>query len=175
LKASESKDGQMRLPWIKILGESAWVMLLALILAGAAVFFRPTLRPMMSVTQPVQPDSTPLAQGQAPSITLADARSHFESGAALFADARPLKAFQMGHIKGAMNLDPYEFDAWSENFFFQFPADSLIITYCDGAMCTLSLELAEKLIGLGYEKVFVLKDGWHLWKAAQLPTEKTAQ
>ncbi len=165
----------MKVPWIKILGQSARVMVLALILAGAAVIFRPTLRPMLSGSQPVQAESARLAQGQAPYISLADARSQFESGAALFADARPLKAYRMGHIKDAMNLDPYEFDAWSGNFFSQFSADTLIIAYCDGAMCPLSSELAEKLIALGYEKVFVLKNGWHLWKAAHLPTEQQAE
>jgi len=165
----------MKVPWIKILSQSARVMLLAIVLASAAVIFRPTLRSMISGSQTVQADSDRLVEGQAPTISLVDARSQFESGAALFADARPLKAYRMGHIKGAMHLDPYEFDAWSGNFFSQFSADTLIITYCDGAMCPLSSELAEKLIALGYEKVFILKNGWHLWKAAHLPTEQVAQ
>jgi rhodanese-related sulfurtransferase len=165
----------MKAAWIKILGESAGVMALALVLAGAALIFRPTLRPLITGSQAVQPESVRLAEKHAPFITLEDARSYFESGAALFADARPLKSYQLGHIQGAMHLDPYEFDTWSGSFFSQFPEDTLIVAYCDGARCPLSSELAEKLMGLGYVKVFVLKDGWHLWKAAQLPTEQTAE
>jgi rhodanese-related sulfurtransferase len=165
----------MNVPWIKTLGESARVMLLALVLAGAAVIFRPALRPLVTGNQSVQPESVRLGESLAPSISLEDARSHFEAGAALFADARPLKAYQSGHIKGAMHLDPYEFDAWSGNFFSQFQEDTLIIAYCDGAVCPLSSELAQKLIAMGYAKVFVFKDGWNLWKTAGLPTEQLAE
>ena len=74
-----------------------------------------------------------------------------------------------------MNLDPIEFDSWSENFFSQFPTDTLIVAYCDGALCSLSTELAEKLRAMGYEKVLVFKEGWRVWNEAHLPTEQVAQ
>ena len=160
---------------IKTLGEAAGVMLLAFILAGAAFLSRPALHSLMTGVQPAEPESSRVAGGHAPFISLADARSHFKAGTALFADARPVDAYQMGHIQGAMNLDPGNFDAWSGAFFSQFPADTMIIAYCDGTRCPLSSELAEKLIMLGYEKVYVLRNGWSLWKTAQLPVEQVAE
>ncbi len=165
----------MRMSWTKTLGEAAGVILVALFLAGAAYVLRPELRPMAAGNPPVESGSGKRLESAKPLITLEDARSHFQAGKALFADARPLKAYQQGHIKGAMHLDPNEFDTWSESFFSQFPADTMIIAYCDGPQCPLSAELAEKLTWLGYEKISVLKNGWHLWTAAQLPTEQVAE
>jgi rhodanese-related sulfurtransferase len=105
-------------------------------------------------------------------IVLHDARAHFENGSALFADARSLAAYRSGHIRGAMHLDPNEFDRWSGGFFSQIPPDRVIITYCEGARCTLSMELAEKLTWMGYEQVYVFKDGWGLWQKNKLPMDQ---
>lgn len=163
----------MTIPWSKTITEAVLVTLLALMLAGAGLIFRPDLRPMLGGGPPASENTTP--DQTVPSISLDEAHAYFKAGTALFADARPWKAYQAGHISEAMSLDPTEFDAWAGNFFSQFPADTLIVTYCDGARCPLSTELAEKLVSLGYEKVFILKDGWRLWQAAGLPTEQVAQ
>jgi rhodanese-related sulfurtransferase len=160
--------------WSKTLTEAIWVMLMALILAGAGLVFRPDLRPMLGGGQPASENGLQDHQGFV-SISLDEASAYFNAGTALFADARPRKAYQAGHIPGAMSMDPTEFDSWSGNFFSQFPADTLIVTYCDGARCSLSAELAEKLRSLGYEKVLIFKDGWGMWDAARLPVEQVAQ
>lgn len=164
----------MMIVWSKTLTEAVWVMLMALILAGAGLVFRPDLRPMLGGGQPAAESGLPDHQGFV-AISLDEARAYLKAGTALFADARPWNAYQAGHIPGAMSLDPSEFDTWSGNFFSQFPADTLIVTYCDGAQCTLSAELAEKLRALGYEKVLIFKDGWSVWDAARLPAEQVAQ
>jgi rhodanese-related sulfurtransferase len=165
----------MMLPWVKTLREAASVMLLALALAAMGFILRPHLRTSLSGAGQTASEFVSSAQESAPTVSLDEARAYFEAGSALFADARPSAAYQEGHIRGAMDLDPSEFDTWSGNFFSQFPVDTLIITYCDSAQCPLSTELAEKLMSLGYEKVLVLKDGWNQWKAAHLPTEQVAE
>ena len=101
----------------------------------------------------------------------APAAEHFRQGTAVFADARPQNQFQAGHIQGALNLDPDQFDDWSVEVFSQIPAGATIITYCDGDRCTLSLELLEKLTWLGYEQVLHLKNGWTSWRERGLPVE----
>jgi len=68
-------------------------------------------------------------------------------------------------------LAPDEFDAWSGDFFSRIPPDQVIITYCEGDRCALSLQLAEKLTWMGYEKVFYIKNGWGVWKENHLPVE----
>jgi rhodanese-related sulfurtransferase len=164
----------MKIPWSKTFAEAGGVMLMALILAGAALIFRPDLRPMLGGGQPASENPSSDQEGFT-HVSLDEARVYLKQGTALFADARPWKAYQEGHIPGAMNLDPAEFESWSGNFFSQFPADTLIVTYCDGARCPLSTELAEKLRSLGYEKVLIFKAGWRAWDAAHLPTEQVAQ
>jgi rhodanese-related sulfurtransferase len=168
------KDGFMTIIWSKTLGEAGRAMLLALILAGAGLIFRPDLRPLLTGVQPTTEIASPGRESFA-SISLDEANAYFQAGTALFADARPLEAYQAGHIPGAMSLDPNETDEWAGNFFSQFPADTLIVTYCDGARCPLSTELAEKLRSLGYEKVLIFKEGWRVWDASQLPTEQVAK
>jgi rhodanese-related sulfurtransferase len=166
-------DGCVMIFWRNTLAEAALVMLMALLLAGAGLIFRPELRSLLGGGQPAAESAYPgLAKA---SISLDEARAYFKDGTALFADARPWNAYKAGHIPGAMSLDPDAFDTWSGNFFSQFPADTLIVTYCDGARCPLSLELAKMLMSLGYEKVLVFKDGWMAWDAAHLPKEQVAQ
>jgi rhodanese-related sulfurtransferase len=47
----------------------------------------------------------------------------------------------------------------------------MIITYCDGEHCDLSVELALYLKKMAFENVRVLVNGWTVWKQAGLPTE----
>ena len=151
--------------WLKIIKEAVWVMLIALTLAGAGYALRPGLMQLETGGNAVENGSAFSA------VSLEDARTHFEKNDALFADARPMSAYSEGHIKGAVNLDPNEFDSWSGDFFSRVSPDQMIIAYCEGAQCRLSLELAEKLIWMGYENVYYLKNGWGLWKENQLPVE----
>jgi ArsR family transcriptional regulator len=151
--------------WLKVMKEALWVMLIAIFLAGAGYAVRPGLMQPKIDGDKVEND------GALSAVSLADARTHFEMNDALFADARPMGAYSEGHIKGAVNLDPNEFDSWSGDFFSRVSPDQMIIAYCEGPQCRLSLELAEKLIWMGYEKVYYLKDGWGLWKKNQLPIE----
>jgi rhodanese-related sulfurtransferase len=158
---------------VAVIREAAWVLIVAVVLAGVGYLIRPTVRSAL-------PDGTGADGGSEENspvsvIRLEDARRDFEKGTALFADARPKSAYRSGHIPGAVNLDPNEFDAWSGDFFTKTSPDQRIITYCEGERCSLSLELAEKLTWMGYEKVFLLKNGWGKWKAHQLPVERNAQ
>ena len=141
--------------------EAVWVMVTALVLAAGAYALRPGL---------LQKSGTGADAGNLENlISLEAAADHFNQGTAVFADARSEKDFRAGHIQGALNLDPDLFDDWSIQVFSQIPAESVIITYCAGERCTLSIELAEKLTWLGYEKVFHLKNGWALWQEKGLP------
>jgi rhodanese-related sulfurtransferase len=155
---------------LTILKEATWVTLTALVLAAGAYALRPS--PMVPGSGGVPEEGTELTGDIVPVIDLASAVDYFTKGAAVFADARSDAAYSAGHIEGALNLDPHQFDVWSEQVFSQIEADAVIITYCDGERCTLGFELAEKLAWLGYENVRYLKDGWSRWTDAQLPVEK---
>jgi rhodanese-related sulfurtransferase len=107
-------------------------------------------------------------------IPLADAILLFQSGQAVFVDAREAEEYALGHIEGALVLDPLSFGQ-------DFPAlrermeGMTVVTYCDGEHCDLSHELAEQLKSMGLQDVRVLKNGWSLWRDQGLPTATGSQ
>jgi rhodanese-related sulfurtransferase len=107
-------------------------------------------------------------------ISLADAITLFQSGQAVFVDAREAEEYALGHIEGALALDPLSFGQ-------DFPAlrermeGMTVVTYCDGEHCELSHELAEQLKSMGLQDVRVLKNGWSLWRDQGLPTATGSQ
>lgn len=157
--------------WKKLIREVAWVTMLALALACSAYALRPKLLPVM----PSAGDAGVANPGEAqvPRIDLEAAILHFEQSTAIFVDARSSHDFNAGHISGALHLAPQAFDEWSGRLFSEIDPDQMIIAYCDGAQCSLSDELAEQLIWLGFENVAVLKDGWRLWQSRNMPVEES--
>jgi rhodanese-related sulfurtransferase len=153
--------------WKATLREAAWLIALSLALACAAYFLRPGAMPGGREDEGVESDDW-----VAKTIAFEAAVDHFQNGTAIFADARPLEAFEAGHIKGALHLDPSEFDRWSDRVFAYASAETTLITYCEGPQCQLGRELAEKLIWMGFENVYFLKDGWGLWTEHGLPMGK---
>lgn len=159
--------------WGKTLKEAAVILFVATVLSGASYALRPAVSPFGGIDQ--RAGKGDQGSDEISAIALEDARVHFENGSALFADARSMAAFRSGHIPGAMHLDPHDFDHWSGDFFSQIPPDRIIITYCEGGRCTLSVELAEKLTWMGYEQVYYLKDGLGLWKKNKLPMDQVPE
>ena len=158
------------LQWKGTLREAAWLIVLSLVLACAAYFLRSDTTPGGMLDEGGGSDDW-----LTKAIAFESAVDHFQNGTAIFADARPLEAFESGHIKGALHLDPSEFDQWSDRVFAYASADATIITYCEGPHCQLSRELGEKLMWLGFENVTYLQDGWEMWKAHKLPIAKGRQ
>lgn len=155
------------LQWKVTLREAVWLIVLSLALACGSYFLRPGAMSGVILDEGVESDNF-----LAKAIAFEDAVDHFKNGTAIFADARSLGAFEAGHIKGAVHLDPSEFDQWSEEVFSYDSAKSIFITYCESSRCLLSRELAEKLTWLGFENVYSLQDGWELWKEHRLPMAK---
>ena len=153
--------------WKKTIQEALWVSALALLLAGSIYALRPKALP---ITPTSERAALTEANGVAGAFIDMDAAiDHFQKGTAIFADARSVQAFEAGHIPGALHLAPEAFDDWSLRVFSEIAVDEIIITYCDGAQCSLSQELAEKFTWLGYENVTVLKDGWGQWLSNNMP------
>jgi rhodanese-related sulfurtransferase len=95
----------------------------------------------------------------------------YDSGAAVFVDARSPEDYAYGHIKGAVSLPIHEFDAYAEAFLEQYPPERVIVTYCSGRTCEDSHRLAQLLIEFGYTNVSVLIDGYPSWEGKGYPIE----
>lgn len=104
------------------------------------------------------------------SLTYDEARSLFVTGEALFIDARHTSEFGIGHIKGAISVPLQEFDTILPMLGI-IPKNKMIVTYCDGAECNSSRELALKLWASGYTNIRVFFGGWNEWMSHNQPRE----
>lgn len=88
-----------------------------------------------------------------------------------FIDARPAEEFAEGHIKGAINIPFYG----SENYQHELDKiskDQILVTYCSGDDCELSILLGDELFEKGYKKVYVFFGGWNQWNEKGYPVDK---
>jgi rhodanese-related sulfurtransferase len=99
-------------------------------------------------------------------IGYADVRDLYDRGA-LFIDARRTDVYAEGHIRGARSMSVWEADIddrvnalYSEGRDQQQP----IVIYCSGGNCEDSHMLSQKLWGLGFDNVWVYKDGFPDWQ-----------
>jgi rhodanese-related sulfurtransferase len=116
-------------------------------------------------TQGVRSDSPTMIQ-------LPEAKRLFESGEALFLDARHAFDFARGHIPGAINVPLNEFDN-RPGLPDSLPRNRILITYCDGVECNSSIGLAARLRDAGVSGVRIFFAGWNEWQAQHLPVEVT--
>jgi rhodanese-related sulfurtransferase len=104
---------------------------------------------------------------QAEFIKNRDAGALFEQGAAIFIDAREPQVFQIEHIEGAMNIpssaSQVDSIAWLVG------ADPVIIAYASESSQRQAGVIADRLLQIGFKKVYVLYGGLEAWKDLALP------
>ncbi len=104
-------------------------------------------------------------------ISLDDAWKAYQSGQALFLDARDHGSFSREHLPGALNVPPSEVERFSGEIRVLVQAGMIPIAYCDGVDCPLSSELARGLREVGIEGVKVLVNGLSRWRDTGYPVE----
>jgi rhodanese-related sulfurtransferase len=105
-------------------------------------------------------------------LSLEEAWDLHKQRTGVFVDARSAKEFGAGHIPGALLLPLEDFDEAVSSWKDLIPLETLLITYCAGAGCDSSLDVAEWLKEEGYSQVKVFFGGWEQWKGAGYPVEK---
>jgi 3-mercaptopyruvate sulfurtransferase SseA len=73
-------------------------------------------------------NNIPLTEAEVPRVSLEDAKTAYDNGAAIIVDVRSKEAYSAGHIPGAVNIQLGEFETASSNI--DLPKDAWIITYC---------------------------------------------
>lgn len=101
-----------------------------------------------------------------PQVPREDAYKMIQLGSAILLDVRPVEEFNAGHIRGAVNIPLEEL----ERRLGDLPQDKLIVSYCRGPYCQLSMQASEILHKQGL-KVKTLEDGYPEWWAEGLPVE----
>ncbi len=90
----------------------------------------------------------------------------------VFVDARNDEAYRAGHIPGALQIDPWNENAYLPDVLPTLQGATMIVCYCGGGDCEDSIHLATRLVfdhGLPLENVYLFKGGWEEWTAAQYP------
>ena len=144
-------------------------------------------------TSPVQPSPTPTAPVQSTpdpaslpggtcvptpkdklppgQITMDEAKKIFDSGQAVFVDTRKLDMYEAGHVQGAYHIELHDFENGDPKILNFIDRSSVIVAYCVGGNCDESEAVARQLSGAGYQKVYVMHDGFPCWKALGFPVE----
>lgn len=154
---------------IKVLRQVTVIILISLISAILVNQARPKGVPLLADWGPEVRLTTDA--GKSMVISLDEARNLCLDKKAIFLDARSPEDYARGHIRCAQNVPWQSFEEYIDRVFRSIPDDAWIVTYCDGATCSLSEDLAKELASMGYEKVKVLLNGWTRWLEAGLPTE----
>ena len=102
-------------------------------------------------------------------VNLEFSKYHFDSGAAVFIDARDPEDYESGHIQNSINI-PYDYYENYEDIINGLDDAGIYIIYCSGEECSLSIDLAdylytEKLI----DKLLIFEGGWPQWRDAEYP------
>ena len=104
------------------------------------------------------------------SLALEQAKLFWQSGNALFLDAREPADYAAGHIASALNLPAQSFERHFGEIAPLLTPESRLILYCDGTECELSHRVRGNLRQLGYTNTHLLFNGWTTWRQAGLPT-----
>ncbi|HKA37814.1 MAG TPA: rhodanese-like domain-containing protein, partial [Thermoanaerobaculia bacterium] len=95
----------------------------------------------------------------------------------LFLDARRSSVYAEGHIPGARSFPVWEsdIDGRVKAFFDEgLDQNAPIVIYCSGGDCEDSHMLAEKLYMVGFNALYIYKDGFPGWSKRGLPANKGA-
>lgn len=95
---------------------------------------------------------------------------------ALMIDARQPEDYKSGHIKGAINIsyEDYHFKDKDKlpELLKGLNKDGIIICYCKGGDCDMSIDLAYDIAKQGFNAVNVYLGGYKEWEDAGLPVVK---
>ena len=120
-------------------------------------------------TAAAQQQSTEEALRTVRRISIDEAMELVEQGKAVFVDVRSKEQFDLGHIKGALNLPNSQLIARLK----EVPPGKQIITYC---ACSAEQSSGRAVIDLtahGVKNSAALTGGYNSWKAMNLPIEVT--
>jgi rhodanese-related sulfurtransferase len=95
----------------------------------------------------------------------------YESGEAVFLDARPRADYEEERIMGAISLPEFEFDDAYPVASQFLSSDTHIVVYCQGRDCDEAMIVQERLVEMGYTRVDVFLGGMPEWLDADYPTD----
>jgi len=103
-------------------------------------------------------------------ITIEQAYKLYISQKSIFIDARDQWDYYDAHIKGAINIPEYKFNA-GDSIVTSLDKNKLYVIYCDGDDCDVSTRLAKKLSKISFINLYIFIGGWYEWENSGYPIE----
>lgn len=155
--------------WKKIPAEAAIILIAAVFVGAGTNSFRPEARKVSWIPRVVAPPKDPSLLYL--EIT-GEVALRLHRAGAIFIDARRTSVYEQGHIRNAISIPVWEYDA--DNRVSALPAkrikpDAVIVVYCSGGSCEDASRLAVKLAQAGFFNVYVDKDGFPAWQSKGWP------
>ncbi|CAN5412339.1 hypothetical protein BH10BAC5_BH10BAC5_18620 [soil metagenome] len=95
---------------------------------------------------------------------------------ALFIDGRTDEEFKAGHIKNAIHITYEELVKMTKEEKIEkmrkFNKDGIIVCYCKGGTCEVSIDLAYEIAKIGFNSVNIYLGGYKEWEDKGYPVEK---
>jgi rhodanese-related sulfurtransferase len=95
---------------------------------------------------------------------------------AVFIDGRTSAEYEQGHIKNALSIPYKEFSVKQPDEKNQvvkdLKKDQVIVCYCTGGDCEVSIDLAYELAKMGYTKLYIYLGGYKEWENSGYPVNK---
>ena len=107
-----------------------------------------------------------------PSISASETMDDYRQGQTLIVDAMPNNFYRERHIKGAVNMPMALFDIVYMMSFSEGEKDKKIVVYGNTISRPYDLEIANKLLLMGYKNVKVLEGGLQAWEANGYPVDE---
>jgi rhodanese-related sulfurtransferase len=141
------------------------------------------------VTEPVEAVSSGAVaqwvQGEAPEAATGPKVVTFETvmgellgqPGVVFIDARDEGTFSSARMPGARHLDAEALEAdpgYGASLLTELPQESVLVIYCGGGGCDLSIRLARILSERGWSRTLVYEGGWQEWTDMGGPIEEGA-
>jgi rhodanese-related sulfurtransferase len=178
--SSPGASSRLTLSWRIIIKDCLYFIALAILVGGLLNFgllanaFNGTLVPKIQQNQlaDLKLKYAQLDPGIS-FINLLYANKLYDDKLAIFLDARSLQEYKTAHISGAINLPARDLLKGIIDPTKILPdKEAVLIAYCDGGECELSLDIAKVLSARGYQNIFILGEGYPGWEAAGYPTDK---
>ena len=96
-------------------------------------------------------------------------RRKIREGGIVVIDALGPISYAAAHLPGAVNIPPERVEGLAERRIPSF--DTEVVVYCQNPRCKSSVEVANRLVDLGYRSVWHYAGGKDDWKDAGLPLE----
>ena len=162
--------------WNKMIKEMMFLIGISLITAFTVNFFSPAGIALVgewdeSLDVIASKDKSDVFSGELEIKQIKVVKQIYDSGKAVFVDARSLENFEKGHIEGSESLPLDQFDNLIEAFKEKYPTDTFIVTYCSTSACDDSHRLEQLLFDNGYVNVSIFIDGYQAWKREGYPIE----